>query len=207
MHKVYHVAAPNGNRFGKMDLADILDGIGKGDLPTDTHIWKEGMDVWLPISSLFPTSADTQFRSITSALKCFYFYRFCDFHGRAGRPEFWLAFLGNIILGSFFLLFFFLLSAFLLSSNKTEALLLLYLPFLLFFCYTIIPSIALTVRRLHDIGLSGWFYLIIFIPFGALVLFVCTLLPSGRPNRWGYRSDGPPNRIPRDEKQADAASE
>jgi len=36
-----------------------------------------------------------------------------------------------------------------------------------------IPGIALVVRRLHDLGKSGWFYLIILIPLiGALVLLV-----------------------------------
>ena len=45
--------------------------------------------------------------------------------------------------------------------------------------YFIIPSIAVTVRRLHDTNRSGWWYLIILIPFiGGLVLFVFTLLAS-----------------------------
>ena len=37
----------------------------------------------------------------------------------------------------------------------------------------IIPSFALTVRRLHDVGKSGWFIFIVFIPFiGAIWLLV-----------------------------------
>ena len=36
---------------------------------------------------------------------------------------------------------------------------------------TLIPSLTISVRRLHDIGKSGWWYLIIFIPLiGALIL-------------------------------------
>jgi uncharacterized membrane protein YhaH (DUF805 family) len=40
-----------------------------------------------------------------------------------------------------------------------------------------LPSIALVVRRLYDVGKSGWFYFIAFIPFiGAIWLIVlfCT---------------------------------
>ena len=52
---------------------------------------------------------------------------------------------------------------------------------------SIVPSIAIAVRRQHDIGLSGWFYLLIFLPYvGGLILFVFSLIPSqGRENRWG----------------------
>lgn len=51
----------------------------------------------------------------------------------------------------------------------------------------IIPSIAVTVRRIHDIGLSGWFFLLNFIPsVGGLIVFVFMLIPSQRhPNKWG----------------------
>ena len=51
----------------------------------------------------------------------------------------------------------------------------------------IVPGIAVTVRRLHDRDMSGWFYLLVFIPYlGGLILFVITLLP-GTPgeNRYG----------------------
>jgi len=43
----------------------------------------------------------------------------------------------------------------------------------------LIPSIAVSVRRLHDIGFAGWWYLIIFIPIvGAIVLLVFHVLDS-----------------------------
>jgi uncharacterized membrane protein YhaH (DUF805 family) len=48
------------------------------------------------------------------------------------------------------------------------------------------------VRRIHDMGLSGWFYLLVFVPYiGALIVFVFTLLPSQRQdNRWGSVPEG-----------------
>jgi len=43
----------------------------------------------------------------------------------------------------------------------------------------IIPGIAVTLRRFHDVGLSGWLILIGLVPYvGGLFLFVVTLLPS-----------------------------
>ncbi|GAA3274989.1 DUF805 domain-containing protein [Paenarthrobacter aurescens] len=50
---------------------------------------------------------------------------------------------------------------------------------------TLVPSIALLVRRLHDANLSGWLALLIIVPIVALVL---SLLPS---NPAGQRFDQP----------------
>ena len=52
---------------------------------------------------------------------------------------------------------------------------------------SVIPSIAMAVRRQHDIGLSGWFFLLIFVPYvGNLIMLVFALIPSQRhENRWG----------------------
>lgn len=43
---------------------------------------------------------------------------------------------------------------------------------------TFIPNIAVTVRRLHDAGYSGLWYLLNFAPFGPIVVFIMTLFPS-----------------------------
>ncbi|MFE4837645.1 DUF805 domain-containing protein [Arthrobacter sp. NPDC056691] len=54
---------------------------------------------------------------------------------------------------------------------------------------TIVPSLALTARRLHDVNLSGWFVLLVLVPFlGAIALLVLTILPS-KPE--GQRFDAP----------------
>jgi len=37
--------------------------------------------------------------------------------------------------------------------------------------FHIAPAFALMIRRLHDIGKSGWWWLLGFIPFGGLVVF------------------------------------
>lgn len=50
-----------------------------------------------------------------------------------------------------------------------------------------IPSISVMVRRIHDLGLSGWFYLLFFIPYvGSLILLVFALMPSQKSeNKYG----------------------
>ena len=46
---------------------------------------------------------------------------------------------------------------------------------------TIVPALAVLVRRLHDSGKSGWWVLIGFVPLvGAIVLLVFTVLDSDR---------------------------
>lgn len=54
---------------------------------------------------------------------------------------------------------------------------------------TIVPSLALTVRRLHDVNMSGWLVLLGLVPFlGALALLVFMILPA---NPAGQRFDQP----------------
>jgi len=60
----------------------------------------------------------------------------------------------------------------------------------LFALATIIPWIAMTVRRLHDIGMSGWFailiHLLMFVSLGYIVMIVVGLIPSQlHENKWG----------------------
>lgn len=62
----------------------------------------------------------------------------------------------------------------------------------LFWFAAILPSLAMMVRRQHDIGLSGWFILLILIPYiGGLILLVFAFIPSQKhANRWGPVPDG-----------------
>lgn len=106
---------------------------------------------------------------------------FAQFNGRARRSEYW----GFIL----FLILFFILAIFVdviitlgaIGASETGDP--FFLPFLtvLFFLYTILPSISITVRRLHDQDLSGWLYLVNFVPYiGGIILFILMLI-DGRP--------------------------
>lgn len=60
----------------------------------------------------------------------------------------------------------------------------LFIPFML---ATIVPSLTLTVRRLHDTGRSGFWFFINFVPvIGAIWFLILLILPSqGEDNRFG----------------------
>lgn len=48
-----------------------------------------------------------------------------------------------------------------------------------FFLVSLAPYIAVAVRPLHDVNMSGWFYLLGLIPFiGGLILVVLMVLPA-----------------------------
>jgi len=53
---------------------------------------------------------------------------------------------------------------------------------------TFIPTLSLTVRRLHDIGKSGWWYLIGIIPLVGGILLLVWYCKDSQPgsNQWGH---------------------
>ncbi|RWA58050.1 DUF805 domain-containing protein [Mesorhizobium sp.] len=57
----------------------------------------------------------------------------------------------------------------------------------LFFLLTFLPWVALIVRRLHDLGLTGWLAILCFLPYvGGLAALVFGLIPTqAGDNKWG----------------------
>ena len=94
---------------------------------------------------------------------------YANFSGRARRKEYWLF---NLFVIIFFFVLMFLSS---LSQAMSSLMLLVGVVAVLAF---FIPSLAVTVRRLHDTDKSGWWYLISFIPFGNIVLLVFMCINS-----------------------------
>lgn len=94
---------------------------------------------------------------------------YANFNGRARRAEFWWYTLANIIMA---------VIAMTLDSvlgTNIEPLPYGYV-YMIYALAVFLPGLAVGVRRLHDVGKSGWFYFIILVPIiGAiwlLVLFV-----------------------------------
>lgn len=107
--------------------------------------------------------------------------KYALFSGRANRSEYWFFQLFNVLIGSVLALIGVAGSA-QLGGGNTAAFWLLDLYSL----GVLLPSIAVSVRRLHDIGLSGLWFLIAFIPLGGIVLIVLHCLHSqAGPNRFG----------------------
>ncbi|WP_340609928.1 DUF805 domain-containing protein [Xenorhabdus bharatensis] len=90
---------------------------------------------------------------------------YADFSGRARRKEYWMFYLFNMLA---------LLAVFILSSLLGETIGLILV--VLYVVITFIPSLAVSVRRLHDSNRSGWWLLLNIIPAGGIVVFIFTLL-------------------------------
>jgi len=106
--------------------------------------------------------------------------QFADFRGRARREEYWMFILFNLIF-SFSTV---LLDNYMDTTYRDAPFGLFYFLYLLL---TFIPAIAVTVRRLQDIGKSGWMFLIILIPFvgGFWMLYLMTLDSDQGENKYG----------------------
>ena len=52
-----------------------------------------------------------------------------------------------------------------------------------------LPSLSVVVRRLHDVGKSGWFYLIIFIPLVGFIWMLVLLVSDGNKGENKYGAD------------------
>jgi uncharacterized membrane protein YhaH (DUF805 family) len=106
--------------------------------------------------------------------------QYADFNGRARRKEYWMFALFNVI---------FIITAMILDN--VLGLTIGELPYgVFYFLYSLavlIPGLAVYVRRLHDIGKSGWMILIALIPIvGPIWLLVLTLTDSNHgENQYG----------------------
>lgn len=114
--------------------------------------------------------------NFTAAIRSFW-SRFADFKGRSRRSEYWYV------------------QVFLVVTNLAVAGIDLALMDgdvdrfianggggivgLIWIFATIVPALAVLIRRLHDAGKTGWWALVGFIPFvGAIVLLVFTVTDS-----------------------------
>jgi uncharacterized membrane protein YhaH (DUF805 family) len=96
------------------------------------------------------------------------FTKYVGFEGRATRSEYWWWVL------------------FIVAVSIVMAVLNLGMIGNLFSLTTLLPSIAVGTRRLHDIGKSGWWQLIALIPLiGWLVLIYWAVQPSEGDNAFG----------------------
>lgn len=117
-----------------------------------------------------------------------YFKKYAVFSGRASRSEYWwtqlFLVLVSLVLGIFVMLGSSTTPSGAVSFNGFGVLVIIIAS--IWALATIIPSLALLVRRLHDANFSGWFVLLNLIPGGSFVVFIFTLLAS---NPAGIRYD------------------
>lgn len=117
------------------------------------------------------------------------FSKYADFNGRARRSEYWYFTLFNMIVS--------------IALSGVGNIIVRLLPFVsaeshsgqfisnslssIWFVAIIVPVLALITRRLHDIGKSGWSYLMILVPiigFIIVLVWFCKDSQNG-PNQYG----------------------
>jgi uncharacterized membrane protein YhaH (DUF805 family) len=100
--------------------------------------------------------------------------QFADFKGRARRKEYWMFTLFNVIIT-----YGITLLGVSIEVPELETVSSIYSIVVL------VPTLAVGVRRMHDVGKSGWYLL---IPIYSLVL-ACTD-SEGNTNKWGDNPKG-----------------
>lgn len=108
------------------------------------------------------------------------FVKYARFDGRASRGEYWWWTLGvSLVFVVLTILVALLAAATSSSTGEPSALVgVLVIVLVLAALAVVVPSIAISVRRLHDADYSGWLYLLTLTSIGSLVLIVFFVLPA-----------------------------
>jgi uncharacterized membrane protein YhaH (DUF805 family) len=99
--------------------------------------------------------------------------KYVDFNGRASRSEYWWFFLFGVLLD---------LGASMLSATTGTRVF-----FVLSSIAVWVPLLTVAVRRLHDAGMSGWWWFTTFIPIVGLIVLAYLLVQRPQPwdNKYG----------------------
>lgn len=103
--------------------------------------------------------------------------KYTDFNGRAGRAEFWMFTLISLIIS----LVLYVIDKRIMPGSGIQVL------YTLYSLAVLVPSLAVSVRRLHDTGRSGWWILINVIPILGQLVYLVFLLRDSQPaaNQYG----------------------
>ena len=116
-----------------------------------------------------------------------FFKNYAEFTGRSTRPDFWWVWLGNFILSiPFWIIYFYVLylSTVMVSvsDSASEAafmvLGLVVIIYAVFYLAILVPTIALSVRRLRDAGFHWAFIFLRFAPMGGIALMILHAMPT-----------------------------
>lgn len=134
---------------------------------------REAISTTAPLPPSVQTGRPRLTMSFQHAIRTCLQHKYLQFNGRASRSEYW-----------WFFLFSFL-------ALQAAAVLDAAIGVLLFYFATALilalPTLSVCVRRLHDLDRSGWWILIVLIPFiGSLILLIWTVSEGNPfPNQYG----------------------
>lgn len=112
----------------------------------------------------FQEKTETQYSAFDWFLKALKHY--IDFSGRARRKEFWFFMLFNM-LGCL---------AALIFDEVFGTEIIFYVIYILAMA---LPVLAVSIRRLHDLGKSGWWYLLSLIPLVGMIILIIWFTKEG----------------------------
>lgn len=92
--------------------------------------------------------------------------KYVDANGRALRSEYWYFYL-FLILG-------------VIITSILDSLTGLFVFTLIFYLAMILPMLMVTIRRLHDVGKSGWWILISLVPIVSLILLYWMIIEGDK---------------------------
>ena len=116
-----------------------------------------------------------------------FFKNFAEFTGRSTRPDYWWVWLGNLILSiPFWIIYFYtvFLSTVMdsVSDSASEATFMVFglvaIIYAVFYLAILVPTIALSVRRLRDAGFHWAFIFLRFAPMGGTALLILHAMPT-----------------------------
>ncbi len=120
---------------------------------------------------------------------------YADFSGRARRSEYWGTVLFNALIQAVLTIILSFVCTILFSSIEingevTFSPLFFLLPDIPIYIYGLVwllPGLAVAVRRLHDIGKSGWNLLWILLPIVGAIMLIYWYCQDSQPeeNKWG----------------------
>ena len=105
------------------------------------------------------------------------FQKFANFDGRAARSEFWYFYLFSYS-GIFILIYLAVQMSFFFAVA------------IIFSLIIVVPALAVTARRLHDTGRSGWWQIAAYIPYVGIIasiilIFIWCTEGEKKKNKYG----------------------
>lgn len=120
--------------------------------------------------------------NLSKGFKLFWTRAF-DYKGYSSRSEFWWGVLGNtLIMLTLIALLIVSLTCFTPQINTFSVVMIAL--FALFCVVELLPSITLIIRRMHDIGRSGFFIFVLFIPVIGYIWYIYLVTRRGVPNKY-----------------------
>lgn len=118
-----------------------------------------------------------------------FFKNYAEFTGRSTRPDYWWVWLGNFILSiPFWIIYFYtvFLSIVMVSIDDSvseatfmvlDLVVIIYI-YAIFYLAILVPTLALSVRRLRDAGFHWAFIFLRFVPMGGIALLILFAMPT-----------------------------